>query len=116
MGNCPTCLEVFRGKLGRKVGQKSWAEPEDGRVRDFRGDRASMAERVRVKRELDVGELRQLKRRAGIAEETVRIKKERLDEAEQEYDIRRSLCSRSGWRRSGSNASTCWLEWHVMQA
>ena len=31
-------------------------------------------------------ELRCLKRRAGIAEETVRIKKERLDEAEQEYE------------------------------
>jgi hypothetical protein len=33
-----------------------------------------------------MAELRQLKRRAGIAEETVRIKKERLDEAEQEYE------------------------------
>eukprot|EP00966_Prymnesium_polylepis_P197070 4566638-Prymnesium_polylepis.1 len=32
-----------------------------------------------------MAELRPLKRRAGIAEETVRIKKERLDEAEQEY-------------------------------
>ena len=33
-----------------------------------------------------MAELRQLKRRAAIAEETVRIKKERLDEAEQEYE------------------------------
>eukprot|EP00966_Prymnesium_polylepis_P323401 7379603-Prymnesium_polylepis.2 len=33
-----------------------------------------------------MAELRKLKRRAGIAEETVRIKKERLDEAEQEYE------------------------------
>jgi uncharacterized OsmC-like protein len=31
-------------------------------------------------------ELRALKRRVGVAEETVRIKKERLEEAEQEYD------------------------------
>ena len=33
-----------------------------------------------------MAELRELKRRAGIAEEAVRIKKERLDEAEQEYE------------------------------
>ena len=33
-----------------------------------------------------MAELRSLKRRTGIAEETVRIKKERLDEAEQEYE------------------------------
>ena len=32
------------------------------------------------------GEVRVLKRRAGIAEETVRFKKERLDDAEQEYE------------------------------
>ena len=31
-------------------------------------------------------EVRVLKRRAGIAEETVRFKKERLDDAEQEYE------------------------------
>ena len=31
-------------------------------------------------------EFRKLKRRADIAEETVRIKKERLDEAEHEYE------------------------------
>ena len=29
---------------------------------------------------------RKLKRRLGVAEETVRIKRERLDEAEQEYE------------------------------
>ena len=33
-----------------------------------------------------MAELRDLKRRAGVAEETVRIKKERLDEAEQRRD------------------------------
>ena len=33
-----------------------------------------------------MAELRALKRRAGIAEEQVRVKKERLDEAEQEYE------------------------------
>ena len=26
VGGCPTFLEVYRGKLGRKVGQKCWAE------------------------------------------------------------------------------------------
>ena len=35
---------------------------------------------------LEMSELRSLKRRAGIAEEEVRIKMERLDEAEQEYE------------------------------
>ena len=33
-----------------------------------------------------MAELRSMKRRAGIAEETLRIKKERLDEVEQEYE------------------------------
>jgi hypothetical protein len=34
----------------------------------------------------EMSEVRSLKRRASIAEETVRIKKERIDEAEQEYE------------------------------
>ena len=33
-----------------------------------------------------MAELRSLKRRAGVAEEALRIKKERLDEARQEYE------------------------------
>ena len=33
-----------------------------------------------------MSEMRTLKRRAGVAEEALRIKKERLDEAEQEYE------------------------------
>ena len=40
------------------------------------------------------GEVRVLKRRAGIAEETVRFKKERLDDAEQKKaDKRRLICA-----------------------
>ena len=64
-----------------------------------------------------MAELRKLKRRAGIAEETLRIKKERLQEAEQEYEEEHQtftiFSKRPGGevgaalRRTGSTCTRC---------
>jgi len=85
-----------------------WGEEKKREKEEERGEK-------REKSVQDMAEVRLLKRRAGIAEETVRIKRERLEEAEQEEHQRRLPAFRRAWRRSGSSASRCWLDWHVMQ-